>query len=147
MYRREYLLTASTAGLIGVGGCLSSTACDETSNHLYVENQLSEPQEIDIQVMRESNGLLSDRKWTEIFRESVKLPEGEYRVIEETYDEHGRYRTQAEWERGHDIIVERELSDVDSCHDRSVTITIAEDRIDILHGIPDHLTSETDSDS
>lgn len=147
MDRRKFLLSASTVGITGAGGCLSATACDEPSNHLYIENQLPGPQEIDVQVMKESGGFFADQTWTEIFREYVELSGEEYRIIEELYDEHGTYRTVAEQEIDHEVISNRETSDVDDCHDQSITIGISDRRIDILHGVPDHLPSETNSDS
>lgn len=95
--------------------------------------------------MKESDRLFADQQWIEVFHENVELSGESYRVIKDIYDEHGTYRTAAEQERNHDIISERETSDIDDCHDQSLTIGIAVSRIDILHGIPDHLSSETNS--
>lgn len=143
MNRRKFLSAATAVGISGVGGCLSATECDDTSNHLYIENQLSAPQEVAVQVLKESDGFFADQEWTEIFREDVELPGEEYRVIEGIYDEHGTYRTVAERETDHETLSNRETSEVDDCHDQSITIGIADSRIDILHGVPDHLASAT----
>lgn len=143
MYRRRFLFAASAVGVVGTGGCLSATKCDETSNHLYIENQLPEPQEIDVQVTKESGRLFADREWTTVFHDSVDLSGEDHRVIEGIYDEHGTYRTAAERVSDHDTIYSRETSDVDSCRDQSITIGIADGRIDVLHGVPDRLASET----
>lgn len=145
MDRRKFLLSASTVGIIGTGGCLSATECDETSNHLYIENQLPEPQELDVQVVKKSDELFSDQQWNEVFHESVELSGESHRVIEGIYDEHGTYRTAAEQQRNHEILVNRETSDIADCHGQSLTIGIADSRIDILHGIPDHISPETNS--
>ncbi|WP_265110832.1 hypothetical protein [Halosolutus halophilus] len=147
MHRRTLLLSVSAAGIGCIGGCLGSTECDETSNHLYIENQLAEPQEMDIRVMQKSDGLVADQEWTGIFSEYIELAGEEYRIVEGVYDEHGTYRTLAEQETGHEIISEQETSDIDSCHDQNITVGIADSRIDILHGVPDHLASETETDS
>lgn len=147
MHRRNLLLSVSAAGIGSIGGCLSSTECDETSNHLYIENQLAEPQEIDIQVMQKSEGLFAAQEWTELFNEYIGLAGEEYQIVEGVYDEHGTYRTLAEQETGHEIVSEQETSDIDSCHDQNITVGIADDRIDILRGVPDHLASETEADS
>lgn len=147
MYRRRVLFSASAVGIVGSGGCLSATTCEETSNHLYIENQLPERREIDVQVTKESDGVFADQKWTRVFHESVELAGEEHRVFEGIYDEHGTYRTAAERVSNHDVIYNRETATVDACHDQSSTIAIADSRIDILHGIPDHLASETNPDA
>ena len=147
MRRRNVLVFATTAVIGPIGGCLSATECDETSNHLYIENQRADPQEIAVQVLKETDGLFADRDWEAVFRDDIELPDGEHRIVEDVYDEYGTYRTVAEQRTGHDALYEREIADVDDCHDQSVTIGIADGRLDILQGVPDHLASETDSDS
>jgi len=145
MHRRKFFLSASAVGIVGVGSCLSATECDEPSNHLYVENQLPEPQEVAVQVLRKSDSVFADQQWTETFQESIELSGESYRVVEGIYDEHGTYRTVAERERNHDTIYNRETVDVTDCHGQSFTIGIADSRIDMFRGVPDHLSPGTDS--
>ena len=143
MNRRRYLLSSSTIGIAGIAGCLNEEVCDETSNHLYVENNLSEPQLVTVRVYRLHERLLRDNRWVQLFSDTLEVP-GERRLtIEQLYDTQGMYRTEAE----HNQRLEQNRSEIDDCEDQVVTIGIGDGLHSIMNGRPDELLPEADSNS
>ncbi|SER12909.1 hypothetical protein [Natrinema salaciae] len=146
MERREFLFTAAAPGIAAASGCLRSNNCDESSNHLYVENQRSDTQTVDIRVFKEGDGLLNDGEWTNVLLETIEIPGETYQVVESVYDAYGTYRTEAECQFDHTVRSDQQISAVDSCDGQVVTIGIGNNIVTILNGIPDHLSSENRSE-
>lgn len=140
MNRRRLLLSLSTVGLVGTAGCVEATECTETSNHLFVENHLPDPQEIDIRVLRETEGIISDDGWSVTLSETVEIPGETHEIIEEVYDQLGNYRTEV----SHNSHLEQNSSEVDECSDRVVTIGIGDGVVSIINGRPERLASAAD---
>lgn len=147
MERRHFLLSVTASGISSVSGCLSSNACDKSSNHLYIENQLSDTQEVDVRVFKKTDGLLTDGEWTDILLETVEIAGETHRVIEDVYDEYGTYQTEAECQFDHNFLSDQEISEIDKCDGQVTTIGIGENIVTILSGLPDHLSSENSSDT
>lgn len=126
-------------------GCLSSNGCDESSNHLYIENQLSDRQEVDILVFKKSDGILNGNEWTNVLLETIEIPGKTHRVVEGVYDEYGTYRTEAESRFDRTVRSDQQRTEIDECDDQVVTIGIGDTIVTILNGVPDHLSSDNSS--
>jgi len=144
MKRRKFLTCGAASTIATVSGCLGSDSCDESSNHLYIENQQSTEQKIDVRVFKQSDGIWSDSEWSNILLETFDIPSNTHRVVEEVYDEHGTYRTEAECQFDQGVRSEQQRSEVDNCDGQVVTIGIGENIVTILNGLPDHLASDND---
>jgi len=130
-------------GSTNIAGCLDKDVCDETSNHLHVENYLSEPQTVSVRVYRLNERIFADAGWGQKLSETIELP-GERRLtLEQVYDTHGMYRTEAE----HKERLEQNRSRIDDCKDQVVTIGIGDGVHYIGNGRPDELLPEAESDS
>ncbi|WP_136350948.1 hypothetical protein [Natronorubrum bangense] len=143
MNRRRFFLSSGVIGITGVAGCLDEDVCDKTSNHLYVENYLSESQTVRVRVYRLKERMFADTEWEQTFSETIELPGERRSTIEQIYDTHGTYRTEAE----HEERLEQNRSEVDDCEDRVVTIGIGDGAHSIMNGRPDELLPEAESDS
>ncbi|MDS0474822.1 hypothetical protein [Natrinema sp. 1APR25-10V2] len=146
MERRTFLVSVTASGVATSSGCLSSNECGESSNHLYIENQRPNAKEVDIRVLRESDGIFNDGDWEDVFLETVEIPGEAHSIIESVYDAYGTYRTEAECQFDHTVRSDRQISEIDDCDDQVVTIGIGDEIVTILSGRPDHLSSENGSD-
>lgn len=146
MDRRTFVSAVATFGTACAAGCLGSTACDESSNHLYIENALADEQAIDVRVRKASEGLLADGDWTDVYDERVDLPGKTHRVVEGLYDEHGTYRTVAECRFDELRRGAEQRSEIDRCQEQSVAIGIGQALVTIVNGPPDRLRSGNDSE-
>jgi len=145
MRRRSVLASVGVALSFGTTGCLGSHNCDQSSNYLYIENQQSTRQKIDVRVFKQSDGFWSDSDWSNILVETFDIPSNTHRVVESVYDEHGTYRTEAECQFDNVVRSDQQRSDVDNCDGQVATIGIGENIVTILNGKPDHLASNNGS--
>ena len=138
MYDRRHVL-ASAAALGGVGGgCLGMRSCEASTNHLYVENHLSEPATAIVRVHRVSEGVFGGGSSDLVFSDTLDVPGRRRITVESVYGVQGTYRTEAE-HAGH---FESTRSEVDSCDDRVVTVGLGDTFHTVLTGRPDELLPE-----
>lgn len=147
MDRRKFLLSVTGSGFATTSGCLTSSDCDESSNHLYIENQTSDVQRVDIRVFKKSDELIDNGEWTDVFLETIEITGETHRIVEGVYDEYGTYRTEAECRFDQTVRFDQQLSEITECDGQNVTVGIGDKIVTILSGIPDHLSSENNFDS
>ena len=145
MNRRRFFLSSGVIGVIGITGCLGEDVCETTTNHLYVENHLSDPQTVRVRVYRLKERIFADNEWEQTVSETIEVPGERRSTIEQVYDTHGTYRTEAEHEERSQL--EQNRSEVDDCEDQVVTIGIGDDAHSVINGRPDELLPEAKSDS